>query len=147
MRRNFLTDAGVVVIKPIQLSLVQKRQRNKIAVDRRQGQLPKAQHLPLARAVHLANVNEVFDPDSIGPGFVIARLVRKDHAGPESDRVGPGADAARPLVDGQITADPVSGPVIVVEPGLPQRLAGQGVELRAGRAFRKNRRPEGDMAL
>ena len=53
----------------------------------------------------------------------------------------------RPLVDGEVGADAVSGAVVVVEAGLPQVIAGEGVELRAGGAGREACGGERDMAL
>ncbi len=47
----------------------------------------------------------------------------------------------------EVAADPVAGAVIVVEPGLPQRPPREPVELRTGRAFRKTRGRQRDMAL
>ena len=56
-------------------------------------------------------------------------------------------DARRPLVHRQERADAVAGAVVVVEAGLPERGAREAVELRAGRADRKARGGDGDVAL
>src|SRR5712671_5662946 len=47
----------------------------------------------------------------------------------------------------EIAADPVAGAVIVIEPLLPERATGEGVELRAGGAFGEPRRRQRDVAL
>src|SRR6516165_10308286 len=47
----------------------------------------------------------------------------------------------------EIAADTVSGAMVVVEPLLPQRAAGEGVELCASSAPRKARQCQRDMAL
>ena len=52
----------------------------------------------------------------------------------------------RPLVDRQVAADAVAGAVVVVEPGVPERRAGEGVELGAGRPLREARHGERDVA-
>ena len=56
-------------------------------------------------------------------------------------------DARRALVHRQIAADAVAGAVIEIEPGLPQELPRQRVELRAGGAVGKHRARDRDMAL
>ena len=47
----------------------------------------------------------------------------------------------------QIAADAVAGAVVEVEAGSPKELPRQGVELGAGRAVRKHRTCDGDVAL
>ena len=56
-------------------------------------------------------------------------------------------DALRPFVDREEAADAVAGAVGVVEPGLPQVLPRQAVELAAARALGEHRAGERDMAL
>ncbi len=47
----------------------------------------------------------------------------------------------------EIAADAVAGAVIEIEPGPPQKLPRQSVELRAGGAVRKHGAGDGDVAL
>ena len=56
-------------------------------------------------------------------------------------------DVLRALVHGQVTADAMSGAMVEVEAGLPQRPAGEGVKVDAARARGKARRGNGDVAL
>ena len=56
-------------------------------------------------------------------------------------------DARRAFVHRQIAADAVAGAVVEVEAGLPQRLPGERVELRAGGAVGEHRARDRDMAL
>src|SRR5438477_781642 len=50
-------------------------------------------------------------------------------------------------MDREEAADAVAGAVGIIEPRFPQRTAGEAVELRPARAFRKYRGRDGDMAL
>ena len=55
-------------------------------------------------------------------------------------RAAPGAPARqadRPLVHRQVAADAVAGAVVVIQPGLPQRVAGERVQMRAADAVRE----------
>jgi len=47
----------------------------------------------------------------------------------------------------QIAAHAMAGAVVVIEPLFPERAARKGIELRAGRAFRKARQRERDVAF
>jgi cytochrome P450 len=62
----------------------------------------------------LLHQDEVLDADAVGAGLVVARLVGQDHAGLKR-RAADLGDALRPLVHGQIAADPVPGAVVEVE--------------------------------
>src|SRR5258705_11950327 len=53
----------------------------------------------------------------------------------------------REFVDGEEASDAVAGAVRVIEPGLPQRTAGEAVELRAARALGEDRGGDRDVAL
>ena len=90
--------------------------------------------------------HQVLDADAVGGGFVIARLVRQDHAAAERDRPQFG-DARRAFVHRQVAADAVAGAVVEIEPGLPQRGARQRIELGAAGVLREHRAGDGDMAL
>ena len=96
--------------------------------------------------------HQILDADAIFAGLVIAGLVGEDHAGLErlvaaglaaADR----RDALRPFVHREEAADAMAGAVGVIEPGRPQELAREAVELRAARAVREARAGERDMAL
>src|SRR5690606_2545614 len=96
--------------------------------------------------------HQILYPDAVFAGLVIAGLVREDHAG-EQFLLRPGlpaarlGDALRPFVNGEEAADSVAGAVRVIEPGLPQELARQGIELRAAGARREGLQGEADVAL
>ena len=47
----------------------------------------------------------------------------------------------------QVAADAVAGAVIIIQPDLPQRAAGERIQMRAADALRKHRRGNGDVAL
>src|SRR5215472_16237903 len=47
----------------------------------------------------------------------------------------------------EIAADPMPSAMVIVEPFLPQRTAGEGVELGPGGPFRKTRQSQRDMPL
>src|SRR3546814_2739426 len=72
---------AVIGVQPCALLARQHLRRDRVAVDRREGQRFEAQHLPL-RARHVAGFDQhqIFDADAIFPGLVITRLVGKDHA-------------------------------------------------------------------
>ena len=142
-----IAHTAVIGVEPGDLVAVEQVGHDQVAVDRRQGQRFELQHLALGLTVRRLDQHQVFDADAIGAGFVIAGLVRDDHArqqGLDARRLG---DALRPLVHAEIAADPVPGAVVVVEPLLPQPMAGKGVELGPGRPFRKAREGQRDMAL
>ncbi len=109
----------------------------------------EGQHLPLVligrRTLH--HRHEILDPDAVGSGLVVARLVGEDHAGLQRHRVRDLGDALRALVDRQVAADAMPGAVVVVEPRLPERLARQRVDLTAGRALGKAQVRKRHMAL
>ena len=79
-------------------------------------------------------------------GVIIARLVGQDHARLQRRRTEL-RDALRPLVHGEIGADAMPRAVVEIEPGAPQRQPRQRVDLRAGRALRKHRAGDRDMAF
>ncbi len=60
-------------------------------------------------------------------GFVIAGLVREDHAALERGGAELG-DARGALVHRQIAADAVAGAVVEIDAGLPERLPCEGIE-------------------
>ncbi len=96
----------------------------------------------------LAHHDQVLDADAVFAVLVIAGLVGADHAGLQ--RLGDGValgDALRPFMHRQVAADAMAGAVIVVEAGLPQRIACERVERGAGRAFGEARGGQRDVAL
>ena len=108
-------------------------------VDRRQRQRLEGVHrLFRAGDVGPDHQLQIFDPDSVSVGFVIAGLVGQDHAAPERR----GAELGNPrraFMHRKIAADAVAGAVIEIDAGLPQELPRQRVELRAGGAVGKHR--------
>src|SRR6185437_14529950 len=55
--------------------------------------------------------------------------------------------ALRPLMNGKIAADAMTGAVRIIEPRFPQRPPGEAVQLRPARAFREDGRGDGNVAL
>ena len=88
--------------------------------------------------------HQVLDADAVGAGLVVAGLVRQDHAALERHGAELG-DARRALVHRQIAADAVAGAVIEIEPGLPEKLPRERIELGAGGAVRET--PRAAMAM
>ena len=99
-----------------------------------------------ATGARFRHQHQILDADAVGVGAVIAGLVGQDHAALER-RAAELGDARRPFVHREVAADAVAGAVIEIEPGAPEILPRQRIELRAGRAVRKHRARDGDMAL
>src|SRR5205823_375857 len=91
--------------------------------------------------------DQIFDADAVGAGLVVAGLVRDDHPGQERLGVRRLRDPLRTFMHAEIAADPVAGAVVVIEALLPERAAGEGVELGAGRAFGEPRGRQRNVAL
>ena len=138
----------MIGVEPRQLAGIEQLRLDQPPVDRRQRQRLEGVERFLGaldlRALH--HQHQVLDPDAVFAGFVIARLVRQDHAALQR-RVAELGDARRALVHRQIAADAVAGAVIEVEAVRPQRLPRERIELRAGDAFGKHRARDGDVAL
>ena len=109
----------MIAVEPGDFVVIEQRSLDQVAVDRRQGQGLEAEHLPLGPVLGRLYDHQVLDADAVGAGLVVARLVRDDHPGQERLAVGRFRDALRPFVHPEIAADPVSRPVVVVEPLLP----------------------------
>jgi hypothetical protein len=130
LRRQALAHAGVIGVEPGDLLSGHQRRLDEREIDRGQRQGLEPHHLALAaRDRARLDQDEVLDPDPVGAGLVIAGLVRKDHAALERGRAGLG-DALRALMHRKITADPMAGAVVEIEPALPQGHAGETVDLR-----------------
>ena len=80
------------------------------------------------------------------PERIIARLVRQNHSWDES-RCARLRDALRPFVDREVGAHAVPDAVVEIEPGAPECQSRQDVDLRAGRALRKYRARDRNMAF
>src|SRR5262249_5661397 len=90
--------------------------------------------------------HEILDADAVGGRFVIAGLVRQDHAAPKRN----GAElryARRAFEYRKIAADAVSCPMVEIDSSLPERRARQRVELGASSVLGKNSSRDSDMAL
>ena len=147
-RSHRLAHAAVIVVEPLPLGVGQQAGLDAGQVDRRQGQRLELEVAAVGAVdLGLPHRDQVLDADAVGVGLVVARLVADDHAGLQGDVVGHLGDALRALVDREIGADAVAGAVVVVEPGLPQRIARQRVELRARGAGREARHGQRDVAL
>ena len=94
----------------------------------------------------LLDEDQVLDADAERAGLVVAGLVGQDHARLQRRRADLG-DALRTFVHRQVAADAVAGAVVEIEPRLPQRAAGEAVELRARHALGEHRGGDGDVAL
>src|SRR6185369_2245983 len=91
--------------------------------------------------------DQVLDPDAVFAGLVVAGLVGDDHARLERHAVRRLGDAVRAFMHREIAADAMPGAVVVIEPDLPERPAGQHVEAAAGGALRELHRGERDVAF
>ncbi|MNK99764.1 hypothetical protein D3C87_1201780 [compost metagenome] len=131
--------------------LVRRQQRHvdQLAIQRRQGQLLKAVHRPLAAGDRLRRRHDLQGLDADAPlAFaIVTRLVGQDHAGKQRLGVDVGRDALRPLVHAQIGADAMAGAVVEVETGVPQRLTRDGVQLVPRRPGGEADYRHGDVAL
>src|SRR5687768_12589460 len=148
-----LQHLRMVMVDPFALFGRQHIGRDEVALDRREGERLEAQYVLLAGLdLTLDDQNEVLDADPVFAGLVITGLVGEDHAGAQR-LVAAGLAAARrryalrPLMDGEEAADAVAGAVGIIEPGLPEILAREAVELAAAGAVREQRPGGGDMAL
>ena len=98
------------------------------AVERRQGERLEAEERPGgAGERRLMGQQQILDPDAVGAGEVVARLVGQDHAGLDGHGQSAWMDAAGALVHAKIAADAMAGAMIVIEPGLPERRACEAV--------------------
>ena len=102
--------------------------------------------LAAARRRERRDHDQALDPDAVLAGLVVARLVGQDHPGAERHVAPHLGDPLRALVDRQIAADTVARAVVEVEAGVPERGAGEGIELGAGGPLREARHRERDVA-
>jgi hypothetical protein len=111
----------VIRVEPVDLVRRQQGRIDEPAIDGRERERFEAVHRPLAAGdvAGLGDHDQVLDADAVVSLAVIAGLVGQDHAGLELGAVGL-RQPRRPLMDGEIDADPVTGAVVKVEPGLPQ---------------------------
>ena len=98
------------------------------------------------RVVGFLHRHQVLDADAVGAGLVVAGLVGDHHARCEHRARAHPRDALRAFVHVEVVAHAVAGAVVVVEARLPQELARERVELRAGGAVREARRAQRDVA-
>ena len=96
--------------------------------------------------VGLLHRHQVLDPDAVGAGLVVAGLVGDHHAGRERSRAAHAGDPLGTLVHVEVVAHAVPGAMVVIEARLPQELAGERVELRAGGAAREACRRQRNVA-
>ena len=145
MRSDLAVDAGVVVVEPFQFGRAQHVHVDQATVDRRQRQrLEAVERLFGAGDVGTDHQFEIFNPDAIGIGLVVAGLVGQDHAALQRRGAELG-NSRRALMHREIAADAVPGAVLEIEAGLPEILSRQAVELRAGGAVGKYRPRDRDM--
>src|SRR5216683_5545323 len=138
-RGQSFADSLVIGVEPTDLLVFEQRRVDQVAVDRSQSKGLKAQHFAFVRALRGMYQDEIFDPDAISAGFIVAGLVRDDHPGQQRLTVCRLRDALRAFVHTEIAADTVPGAVVVIEPLLPQRPPREAVELRPRGALRKAR--------
>ena len=146
-RRDGGAGAGVVAIDKPALILVQQSGVNERAVEGREGQGFKAEHVALAAVDGLCrrHQQQALDANAVMPLAVKPRLVGDNHAGHQSDIAALG-DALRTLMHIEEMPDAVSGAVVVVQAGAPKRKASEGVQLRAACALGKTCLGEGDVS-
>src|SRR5580693_6597268 len=83
--RELLADARVIGVQPVAFVLREQLWLHEIDVDGRQRDRLETHHRAFAagHALGLRHDNEILDADAVFAGFVIAGLVRADHAGLE----------------------------------------------------------------
>jgi hypothetical protein len=106
-------------------------------VHGRHGQGFKPEHGAIAARNRLGRGDDlqILDPDAVIADLVIAWLIGHDHAGFQRNGVRRLGDALRAFMDPQIAAHAVTGAMIIIEPGHPQRLTRQRIQRMARRAF------------
>jgi hypothetical protein len=146
MRADRMADALMIFVDPVQFVAIKHVQVDQTAIDRRQGQRLEGIHGLLGTCdVGADNQFQVFDPDAVGVGLVIAGLVGQDHAAPQRCGAELG-NSRRTLMHRQIAADAMAGAVLEIDAGLPQELPRQRVDLRAGGTVGKHRAGDRDVA-
>src|SRR5690606_16611478 len=90
--------------------------------------------------------DQVFDANAVGAFEIETRLAGENHARLKGHGVARG-DACGAFMDGEERTHAVPGAMIIGETNLPERLAGEDIDLRSGGAFWKAGPGNGDHAL
>lgn len=135
VRRDGLIHGGVVLVEPAALGHGEGVNVDRVEVDRRAGEILEVHELSKLVFDTLAAEKLALDADAVGALDVKTRLVRGDHALFEHAALAalrrlPPAEAVRPFVDVQDVANAVAGAVLIVQIGLPQRLAGKNIQIQ-----------------
>ena len=136
MRRDGLIHGGVVLVEPAALRRGKRIHVDRIEIDWRAGEVLEVHELAELVLDTLPAEQFALDADAVSILDVEPRLVGRDHALFENAalaalrRLTP-AEAVRAFVDVQDVADAVAGAVLIVQIGLPQRLAGENVEIQS----------------
>ena len=149
---RLLLHLFVIRINPLPLLPAQQPHINQLPTHGHHSHMLEPQIRLVAKMMprlHLPAHDDVFDPDAKVAVLVVPGLVRQHVAGRQRHLavLDPRADADGALVDVEVGADAVAGPVPVVEPFRPQELPGERVEREAGRAFGEDGGVESDDAL
>ena len=125
----------MVLVEPAALGHGEGVNVDRVEVNRRAGEIPEVHELSKLVLDTLPAEKLALDADTVGVLDVKARLVGRDHALFEHASLAalrrlPPAEAVRPFVDVQDVADAVAGAVFVVQISLPQRLAGENIQIQ-----------------
>lgn len=149
---RLLPHLFVIRINPLPLLPTQQIYINQLPTHRHHSHMLEPQIRLIAKPMprlHLPAHDDVFNPNAKVAVLIVPRLVRQ-HV-PRRQRnlavLHARAHADGTLVDIEVGADAVAGPVPVVEPFGPQELPGEGVEREAGGAFGEHGGVEGDDAF
>src|SRR2546430_6508579 len=147
-RRQGIAHPGVIAVEPGGFLGRETLAGDQPAVDRRQCErLERIERFFRAGDRRGANhQQQILDADTIGAAFVIAGLIRQDHAGLERGGAELG-NVGGAFVHREIAAHAVPSAVVEVEALRPQELSRKRVELRAGGSLGKECARDGDMAL
>ena len=119
--RNGGANLRVIGVQPLAFFRRQHRRLNQIEIDRRHGDGLEGEHLPFAthNVLRRPHHHEILDADAVFAGFVIAGLIRADHARFEGLRGAARGNALRPFMHCKIGSNAMSGAVAVIEPRIP----------------------------
>jgi hypothetical protein len=138
----------MILVEPGALGRSEQAGQDQPAVERRQRQrLETQERLGRIRQFGGLHQQQVLQPNAVMVRQIIAGLVGQDHAGRDWRRPRQARQADRPLMHRQIAADAMAGAVVVVEPDLPQRSSGKGIQMRTADTLREHERGDGDMTL
>src|SRR5262249_57556661 len=119
----------VIGVEPFALKKKQLLRVDQTPVKGNEGQRLESHHLARATSdlLRRRDQHEILESDAVMTFEIEARLVRQDHAWLELNGAEP-AQPLRPPLHPEVATNTVTGAVIEVEPCLPKRSPGEGIE-------------------